>query len=83
MNRIICIGILLVAMAGCASLDEGYTTRYGLTNPESSLVPPTPTDETYQKGSVGQEYLEEYDKKYHEKDVLSPAPGTSEENTAD
>ncbi|RJP22242.1 MAG: hypothetical protein C4520_08575 [Candidatus Abyssobacteria bacterium SURF_5] len=59
-------------VVGCASLDEDYSTRFGLANPEYPLIPPTPTDEAYPKGSVGQQYIEEYDKKYHEEEVLPP-----------
>ena len=69
-------GLLLLLLVGCALFREEYTTRYGLTNPEYPLVPPTPTDEAHPKGSIGQQYIEEYDKKYHEKGALSPAETT-------
>jgi len=76
----IAAGLLVLSLAGCVSFQEGYTTRYGLTNPDYPPIPPTPTDETYTPGSVGQQYIEEYDKKYHEKEVLiSPAPDSVEE----
>ncbi len=67
-------GLALLSVSGCASVQEGYTTRYGLTNPDYSLVSPTPADEAYPKNNVGQEYIEGYDRKYHEKGaVISPA----------
>jgi hypothetical protein len=77
--RKLSVGVLLVLTAGCASLEDGYATRVGLTNPDYPLMPPTPTDESYPKGSVGQRYIEEYDKKYHEKEVLSSPEQTAPE----
>lgn len=66
--------VILPAAAGCASLGEGYTARYGLTNTETPPVSPNLTDEGYRGGVVGQQEIEEYDKKYHEQDIFRPAP---------
>jgi hypothetical protein len=66
--------MILLTAVGCASLDEGYTARYGLTNPENPPVHPDLMDETYGGGIVGQQEIEEYDKKYHEQDIFKPAP---------
>jgi hypothetical protein len=68
---IVVAGALAVLFGCCASLEGEYEARIGLMNPDYPLIPPTPTDETYAQGSVGQQYLEQYDKKFHEKDVLS------------
>jgi len=64
------MAIVLIFPTGCTIFRDGFATRFGLTNPEYPLVAPTPTDETYSGGAVGQQYMEEYDKKYHEKTVL-------------
>ena len=81
MELVVRISAILVFLigAGCATFEDGYATRFGLANPEYPVVPPAPTDETYSGGSVGQEYIEEYDKKYHEKAVLPPAADAAEE----
>ena len=77
--RVVCAAALLMA-TGCASLQEGYTTRLGLTNPENPPVHPDLVDETYAGGTVGQRQIEEYDKKYRETDVLkSPEVESIEE----
>ena len=67
--RIACIMALLMG-GGCASIGEGYTARYGLTNPESPPAPRELTDETYGGGTVGGKHIEEYEEKYQEKNVL-------------
>jgi hypothetical protein len=83
----ILIAIVFIFPAGCAMFRDGFTTRFGLANPEYPLVSPTPTDETYSGGAVGQQYIEEYDKKYHEKTVLpssnEPAPEERDEDLAE
>jgi hypothetical protein len=82
-RKIIIVAALALVVGGCASLEDGYAARIGLMNPDYPLIPPTPTDETYAQGSVGQQYLEQYDKKFHEKDVLpAPAPDGVEEQEA-
>jgi len=67
--RTACMMALLVSV-GCASVGEGYSARYGLTNPESPPAYRDLTDESYSTGVVGDRYIEEYDRKYREKDVL-------------
>ena len=62
--------MLLLAAVGCASVSEGYTARYGLTNPESPSAYRNLTDEAPSSGVVGDQYVEEYEKKYREKDIL-------------
>ncbi len=69
---------LMLAATGCASLGQDYNARYGLTNPDNSPTRTTLSDETFSAGTVGQKYMEDYDKKYHEEDGISssvpPAP---------
>ncbi|UCD56712.1 MAG: hypothetical protein JSV16_12905 [Candidatus Hydrogenedentota bacterium] len=62
--------MMLLMAAGCASIGEGYTTRYGLTNPDNPPVHPDLMDETYAGGIVGQRDINEYEKKYREKDIF-------------
>jgi hypothetical protein len=71
--------MILLTAVGCASLDEGYSARYGLTNTETPPVNPNLTDEMYGGGIVGQQQIEEYDKKYHEQDIFKPAPSEPSE----
>ncbi len=68
---------MLFGVAGCAALDEGYTTHYGLTSTEYSH----PAEKTYTGGTVGIQEIEEYEEKYREKDVLEhrAAPESTEE----
>jgi hypothetical protein len=61
---------MLLITAGCASLGEGYTAHYGLTNPESPPGSRDLTDEAYGSGIVGDQYIEEYEEKYRQKNVL-------------
>jgi len=77
-GRALCLFALLTA-AGCAGLDEGYTTHYGLTSTEQSSTLVNPVDETYIQGAVGIQEMEEYEEKYYRKDILSE--GESEEPT--
>ena len=73
---------LALAAAGCASLGEDYSTRYGFTNPDNPLTRSTLSDETFRAGTVGEKYMEDYDKKYHEEDAFSstvPPPPVVEE----
>ncbi len=62
--------MLLLASVGCAALDEGYSTHYGLTSTESLTGSPNPAEEGYRGGTVGIQEIEEYDEKYREKDVI-------------
>jgi len=62
--------MLLLASVGCAALDEGYSTHYGLTSTESPAGRPNPAEEGYRGGTVGIQEIEEYDEKYREKDVI-------------
>lgn len=62
--------VAVLMAAGCASIGEGYTTRYGLANPESPAIRPNLVDETYAGGTIGQREIEEYEQKYRERDVL-------------
>lgn len=66
----ILVMVALLAMAGCAALEEGYTARYGLANPDTRPVHPDIVDESQASGSIGQQYIEDYDKKYREKDIF-------------
>lgn len=67
--------MLLLTAFGCASIGEGYTARYGLTNPESTSAYQDLTDEAYASDTVGDRYVEEYERKYHDKDIIkAPAP---------
>jgi len=61
--RILCL-IMLFGVAGCAALDDGYTTHYGLTSTEYSRGRQNPTEETYTGGTVGIQEIEEYEEKY-------------------
>lgn len=79
----ILIAIVFLFPAGCAMFRDGFATRFGLANPEYPLVSPTPTDETYSGGNVGQQYIEDYDKKYHEKAVLPSSEPAVDENDED
>jgi len=78
--RILCL-IMLLGVAGCAALDEGYTTHYGLTSTEYSRGRQNPAEKTYTGGTVGIQEIEEYEEKYREKDVLEhrAAPESTEE----
>lgn len=73
------IAMALVFVAGCSSLREDYITRYGLTNTANPAVSGAAADESYSAGVVGQQYIEEYDKKYHERHVLRESPPVSSE----
>jgi hypothetical protein len=73
----------LLFMAGCSSVREEYTTRYGLSNTTNPATSQTAADESYPVGVVGQQYIEEYDKKYHEKHVLRESPPVSSEEEAE
>lgn len=68
-TRILCIIGLLMAV-GCASIRDGYTARFGLANPDTPPIPPNPVDEAYSGGTIGQQHIEEYDKKYHDKAIF-------------
>jgi len=61
--RILCL-IMLFGVAGCAALDDGYTTHYGLTSTEYSRGRQNPAEETYTGGTVGIQEIEEYEEKY-------------------
>lgn len=77
--RAVCTVMLLI-MVGCASLGEGYTAHYGLTNPESPVGYRDLTDEAYGTGIVGDQYIEEYEEKYRQRNVLKVSePEESEE----
>ena len=67
--RTVCIIALFMAV-GCSSIGEGYSAHYGLTNPESDPAYRNLTDEAFASGVVGDQYIEDYEKKYREKDVL-------------
>lgn len=73
---------LALAAAGCASLREDYSARYGLTNPDNPMTRTTLSDETFNAGTVGEKYMEDYDKKYHEEDgfnsTVPPPPDVEE-----
>jgi hypothetical protein len=62
--------VALLTLGGCAALDEGYNTRYGLTNTENPQATANPVDESYGGGTVGIREIEEYEGKYRERDVL-------------
>ena len=66
---ILCISGLLLTV-GCASFKDGYTARFGLANPDNPPIHPNPVDETYSGGTIGQQQIEEYDRKYHDKTIL-------------
>ncbi|RJP70759.1 MAG: hypothetical protein C4532_08735 [Candidatus Abyssobacteria bacterium SURF_17] len=68
----ILLSLLLLGLSACAVLDDGYSTHYGLTNPENPPVHPNLTDETYMGGTVSQREAEEYERKYHEHDIFKP-----------
>ena len=70
-TRILCI-IGLLMTAGCASFRDGYTTRFGLANPDTPPINPNPVDEAYPGGTIGQQHMEEYDKKYHDRAIFRP-----------
>lgn len=76
-----CTTLLVVFLTalGCASIEEGYSTHYGLTNPDVPPVNPDLTDESYRGGVVGQQEIEEYDKKYHDQETFTPPPSESSE----
>jgi hypothetical protein len=67
--RILCITALLMTV-GCTYFEGGYKTRVGLTNPDNPIIHPNVVDETYGGGTVGQREIEEYDKKYHDKNIF-------------
>ncbi len=52
-TRIFCT-IALLMVVGCSSLRDGYTTRFGLANPDISPVQSNPVDEAYSGGTIGQ-----------------------------
>ena len=64
------MGIMtLLIVAGCTSFREGYTTNYGLANPDTPPVNPDLVGETYGSGTIGQKQIEEYEEKYNEQDI--------------
>ncbi len=65
--------LVLLAATGCGSLGQEYDARYGFTNPDNPLMGETLSDETFGAGTVGEKYMEDYDKKYHEEDGFSSA----------
>ena len=67
--KIMCIALALI-VAGCVAFEEGYTTRYGLTNPDNPPIHPDLMDETQSSGTVGQQEIEGYEKKYREKNIF-------------
>ena len=73
--RILCL-VALIAIAGCAALDEGYTTNYGLTNTEDPQARSNPVDESYGGGTVGIQRIEEYDEKYQRQDLIDQGEPT-------
>jgi hypothetical protein len=64
-----CMLVVLTAVS-CASFREGYETRFGLANPDNPPIHPDPVDETYSAGTIGQQHIEEYDRKYHDKAIF-------------
>ncbi len=73
--RILCL-IALIAVAGCATFDEGYTTNYGLTSTEDPQARSNPVDESYGGGTIGIEEIEEYEEKYHRQDLIDGGEST-------
>jgi hypothetical protein len=71
-RAIILFAVALFAAAGCAALDEGYSTRYGLTSTENPRARENPVDEGYSSGIVGIQDVEEYEEKYQKKDIMKP-----------
>jgi hypothetical protein len=69
--KIICV-VALLTLAGCAALGEGYSARYGLTNTENPQATANPVDESFSGGTVGIHEIEDYEKKYRERNVLGP-----------
>lgn len=67
--RILCFSALLTVV-GCAALDEGYTTHYGLTSTENPQAQANPAGDSYRGGTVGIQEIEEYEEKYRERDVI-------------
>ncbi len=61
---------MVLIAAGCAAFEQGYTTRYGLTNPDNPPIHPDLMDETQSSGTVGQQQIEGYEKKYREKSIF-------------
>ena len=66
---ILCMAALLIDV-GCASIGEGYSTRYGLMSTEKPQIQPQSADESYGGGLVGIQEIEAYEKKYQERDVI-------------
>ena len=67
--KILCL-VALIAIAGCASLDEGYSTNYGLTSTEDPQARRNPIDESYGGGTLGIQRIEEYEEKYQRQDLI-------------
>ena len=67
--RILCFSALLTVV-GCAALDDGYTTHYGLTSTESPQVGTNPAGDSYRGSTVDIQEMEEYEEKYRERDVI-------------
>jgi hypothetical protein len=68
-KRVFCI-IGLLMTVGCASFEDGYATRFGLANPDNPPIHPNPVDESYSAGTIGQQQIEEYDRKYHDRTIF-------------
>jgi hypothetical protein len=74
--------ICLVLATGCSLLDEGCSATYGLTNPQYSAVAPNPGDESIAGGDLDQQSVEQFDKKYHERNIFkTPQPELIEEDS--
>lgn len=67
---ILCAAGALLVVAGCASLDEGYSTHYGLTSTEPPSARENPGEEGYGSGFVGIQEIEEYEETYQKKDIM-------------
>jgi len=66
-------------VAGCASFRDGYTTRFGLANPDNPPIHPNLVDESYSGGTIDQQHAEEYDRKYHDKAIFEDSEPESVE----
>jgi len=79
---IVCAAALFAGV-GCAALDEGYSTHYGLTSTDPPRARENPADESYSRGFVDIQEIEEYEEKYQKRDIMKQEGATEQPATTE